>query len=92
MRGQMGKKTTAPAALPDNRRFFVKGACEEGKETWNETPVQDLVPDQVIAVVDESEWSPKDVILWVVEGVPYIGKAGLWTVQVSPYNPVVDKG
>ena len=48
------------------------------------------MPDQVIAVVDESEWSPQEVDLWVIYGIPYLGKAGLWTVEVNRYKPSVD--
>jgi hypothetical protein len=88
MKGQMGKKQgKAPDGLPDTRRFFVK--TEEGE--WAETTVQDLVPDQVIAVVDEAKWSPKDVDLWTVYGIPYIGKQGLWTVEVNAYKVNADK-
>jgi len=88
MRGSMGKdeKTEVPSTLPDERRFFVKGENDQ----WKETPIQDLVPDQVIAVVDESEWSPQEVDLWVIYGIPYLGKAGLWTVEVNRYKPSVD--
>jgi len=88
MKGQMGKKQgKTPERLPDERRLFVK--AEDGKFT--ETTIQDLTPDQVFAVVDEAEWSAKDVKLWVVVGVPYIGKQGLWTVQVDPYKVNADK-
>ena len=81
--GKKQKPAKAPDALPDQRRFF--GKTDDGD--WVETKIQELVPNQVIAVVDESEWSPKEVDLYVVDSVPYVGKAGLWTVQVNDYKP-----
>ena len=76
-----------PARLPEDRRFFVRD--EDGG--WSECVLQTLRLDDVLAIVYVSETGPQDVELFMVYGVPYTAKTGLWTVEVKPYKPVPDK-
>ena len=68
-----------PEGLPDRRTVYRKI-----DKDWYPIELSDVVPDDLIAVIDDPKLNPDDVQLWVVNGIPYQQADGLWTVKVLP--------